>query len=304
MRVSMDLIRCDDNILRRSVELRHELHQHPSLSSQEDLTKARLLKHLQHLIDSNANASGFKCDLVQFEQTSGFAIVLTANNAGQSTLFRCELDALPIEEAADHVAHASQVHGVSHRCGHDGHMAIIFATLAHVLQQPSTYLAQGKAIFLFQPAEETGHGAQQLVSETSVFERLCPDMTFALHNVPGLASESVFCKHATFSCASRGMRVELNGSHAHAAHPEDGVSPAIVLAQLTQKLASYTRQSDYLEMITVTYAQLGAEPNYGIAPGAACLQATLRTERDEDMARLVVFCEKTVHECGVCVAAL
>jgi metal-dependent amidase/aminoacylase/carboxypeptidase family protein len=39
---------------------------------------------------------------------------------GETVLFRCELDALPIEEI-NSFEHRSLINGVSHKCGHDGH---------------------------------------------------------------------------------------------------------------------------------------------------------------------------------------
>jgi metal-dependent amidase/aminoacylase/carboxypeptidase family protein len=42
----------------------------------------------------------------------------------KTILFRCELDALPIHEI-NTFEHRSLTNGVSHKCGHDGHMAIL-----------------------------------------------------------------------------------------------------------------------------------------------------------------------------------
>lgn len=45
--------------------------------------------------------------------------------SGSTILFRCELDALPIQEDND-FAHRSTKDGVSHKCRHDGHAATMF----------------------------------------------------------------------------------------------------------------------------------------------------------------------------------
>ncbi|TIU91250.1 MAG: M20/M25/M40 family metallo-hydrolase, partial [Mesorhizobium sp.] len=78
-----------------------------------------------------------------------------AGKPGPTVLFRSELDALPIHELSG-VAHASQVPGKSHMCGHDGHTAILAALGRQFGRQRP---ARGRVVLMFQPAEETGNGA-------------------------------------------------------------------------------------------------------------------------------------------------
>jgi metal-dependent amidase/aminoacylase/carboxypeptidase family protein len=58
-------------------------------------------------------------------EIGGAGIALSTNlKKREKVLFRCELDALPIEEI-NSFEHRSLINGVSHKCGHDGHMAIL-----------------------------------------------------------------------------------------------------------------------------------------------------------------------------------
>src|SRR5690606_35881140 len=95
-------------------------------------------------------------------------------------LIRCELDALPIKETND-FEYRSVERNISHKCGHDGHMAIV-AGLAAVLGKNRP--KKGRVVLLFQPAEENGAGAVQVLKDKK-FKKITPDYVFALHNLPG-----------------------------------------------------------------------------------------------------------------------
>jgi amidohydrolase len=257
------------------VALRHELHRHPELSGEEAGTASRIREHLAALgPDTLLDGIG----------GHGIAAVFTGSLPGPTVLFRCELDGLPIEECG-RPAYRSTVVGLSHMCGHDGHMAIVTA-LAHLFRRRPP--ARGRAVLLYQPAEETGAGAAAVLADER-FRALAPDYCFALHNMPGLPLGEVALRAGPVSCASRGMRIELTGSTAHASQPETGLSPAAALAQLLAQLPALGggRPTDAaFAMATVTHAQLG-EPSFGVAPGRAALWLTLRTGVDEAMERLV-----------------
>eukprot|EP00045_Choanoeca_perplexa_P019317 m.294042 g.294042 ORF g.294042 m.294042 type:complete len:234 (+) comp37068_c0_seq1:452-1153(+) len=116
-----------------------------------------------------------------------------------------------------------------------------------------------------------------------------------LAQCPWTDRRCIFVRAGTLACASRGIQVRLQGHHAHAAHPEDGLSPILTMAELLKALELINSDShDDVYMVTVTYAQLGAAPNYGIAPGEAVVQATLRTTTDASMMQLVAEVEEAV----------
>jgi amidohydrolase len=273
-----------------ALKQRHALHQHPELSGQEYETAKMIAAWVTTMVAQNM--SSIECTLLPFSTCTALAVILTASEAGPSTLLRCELDALPIPETIQ-ANYRSLNEGMSHRCGHDGHAAIILGVIQAMLCDPSL-LKHGRVVCLFQPAEETGAGAAQVIAAPEWTTVQC-QYAFALHNVPGLDEGAIYVRAGTMACASRGIKVCLQGHHAHAAHPEDGHSPSLALAQLLQAIETINAQShDDVYMVTVTYAQLGTEPNYGIAAGEAVVQATLRTGTDIAMAELVTEVEGIV----------
>jgi metal-dependent amidase/aminoacylase/carboxypeptidase family protein len=145
---------------------------------------------------------------------------------------------------------------------------------------------------MFQPAEETGNGAAGVVADPR-FGEIAPDFAFSLHNLPGVPFGEVRVKAGVVNCASRGMRIVLEGKTAHSSMPETGVSPMMAISQLMPALpglGSGTFADDEFGMVTVTHAAMG-EAVFGIAPGHAEVWATLRTRRDERMADLCAAAE-------------
>ena len=266
-------------------EWRRMLHRNPELSGEERETALQVQAMLAPTLPD---------EVIAGLGGHGVAAVYQGAEPGPTVMVRCELDALPIEELGE-VAHRSTVPGKGHLCGHDGHMAIMAATARWLGRNRPT---RGRAIVLFQPAEEDGSGAAKVL-EDARFAALAPDYALSVHNFPGLALGHAVLAAGPMNCASRGMKITLTGRTAHASQPENGVSPAPALATLIPTLTALshgTRSADpHFALATVTHARLG-EPAFGIAPGFAEVWVTLRTQKDDAMADLVARAEAEVHK--------
>ncbi|EDZ45288.1 amidohydrolase family protein [Rhodobacterales bacterium Y4I] len=261
--------------LARLTRLRHALHQIPEVSGAEEKTAAMVADYLrQNQPDQLLAGLG----------GHGVAAVYEGREDGPTVLIRCELDGLPIEELSDQ-PYRSTHPGRGHLCGHDGHMTMV-AALAEDLSARRP--AAGRAVLLFQPAEETGKGAAAVIADPA-FRQIAPDYAFSLHNLPGLPVGQVALCSGPANCASRGMRIKLTGKTSHAAAPQDGVSPAGAIARLLPglvALGSGGRLGPEFALVTLTHARLG-EATFGIAPGEAEVWATLRTVTDTRMDKLI-----------------
>ncbi|NNE09656.1 MAG: amidohydrolase [Gemmatimonadetes bacterium] len=264
------------------VSLRRQLHANPELAGHESETARTLVDFFRPLLPD---------EIIGGLGGHGLAITFSGQAPGPAILLRCELDALPIQETND-VSHRSRFDGVSHKCGHDGHMAILAAVGAALAKRRP---ARGRVILLFQPAEETGEGAAGVMRD-SRFAEMRPDFCFALHNLPGYPLGEVILRAGTFACGSRGMCVRLTGKTAHAAQPESGISPAGAMCRIIDGLAGLQAGgSGETAFVTIAGARLG-EKAFGTAPGHAAIWATLRAEKDETMRELVTLSERIVHE--------
>jgi amidohydrolase len=258
-------------IIKKISTLRKQLHQAPEISGEEKLTSRKIKSYFETLSPD---------EIIEGLGGHGLAIVYNGDEEGPSTLFRAELDALPITEnnAFSYISHNP---GVAHSCGHDGHMAILCGIgLILSKQRPK----KGRVILLFQPAEETGRGAKEVI-ESPNYKKINPDYAFALHNLPGYALGEVVLKKGAFTAASKGMIINLKGKTSHAAHPEDAVSPANAVCQLISALQELPKQMSSFSLVTIIHVQLG-EVAFGTTPGEAKVMATLRTFDNEIMTNL------------------
>ncbi len=267
------------------VAWRRKLHESPELSGEEAGTALEVRAFLSPTGPDQiiAGLGGH-----------GVAFVYEGAEPGPTVLFRAELDALPIEELGE-VPHRSRTSGTAHLCGHDGHMATLAALgRGFGRQRP----ASGRAVLMFQPAEETGQGAAAVIADPRYGQRIAPDYAFSLHNWPGIALGHVALTQGPVNCASRGMRIVLDGKTAHASMPETGISPMNAVARLMPALTALSAgdvQSPDFSLVTVTHASMGAAA-FGVAPARAEIWATLRTLVDERMEALVGAAETLVRE--------
>jgi amidohydrolase len=254
----------DRGVLERCVRLRHELHRIPERSNDESRTAERLCSELSRLgPDWLITGIGGYGILVGFD----------GPGSGPNVLLRCEMDALPVQETVN-LPHASQSPGVSHKCGHDGHMATAVAVASHVAyQRPSI----GRISVLFQPAEETGEGAARALAEPAIRESP-PDYVLALHNLPGFPKGDVVVRDDLFAFGSIGAEVRFHGAESHAAEPERGRSPAAAVAETIQALGALTCIGSALRgagVVTIVHVRVG-EPTFGTSPGHGQILATFR----------------------------
>jgi len=250
--------------------LRRELHRFPEVSGEEEKTAAFINGKLSELNPD---------ELITGIGRHGILAVFKAkrSSARKTILMRSELDALPIKEQ-NSGGHTSGHEGRMHACGHDGHMAIMLGLAEHISENRPDELT---VAFIFQPAEETGEGAERVLADPK-FKSFSADAAIALHNLPGYEENTLVLREETFACASEGLQIELNGQSSHAAYPEQGVSPAAALAQIIDFVN--TGFSDESEMsgepffkVVITYARLG-DRAFGISPGIAELGITFRAE--------------------------
>ena len=254
--------------------LRCDLHAHAELAGQE-IETSRITRGFIEDFEPD--------DLVTGLGGAGLAAVFEGREKGPSVMFRAEIDAVPVEEGND-VDHRSCRPGVSHACGHDGHMAIVAGLAAKLHRHPPR---RGRVVLLFQPAEETGAGALSVLDDDR-FEAIAPDWVFALHNLPGEFFGEVQIRSGPFAAGSVGAILGFRGMTSHAAYPEQGRSPAAAVAQLIQTMAGLPdskNAGDGIAKLTVIHARI-VEAAFGTTPGEAEVMATLRSDREDILEQL------------------
>lgn len=251
--------------------LRRELHRYPELSGLEKQTAARI----RDFITSHHPAR-----FIEGLGGNGLAAIYDFGEGGPTIMFRCELDALPIEEMNGFEYRSTQA-GVSHKCGHDGHMAILAGLIFWIRKQD---FKKGKIILLFQPAEENGQGAEAVLKDER-FKEIKPDYVFALHNLPGEEMNSIIVKNDVFTATVQSLVIHLRGKIAHASEPENGINPALAIVEITTAFAkmNVTDPADPgFRLLTPICIRMG-EVAYGVSAGQADVHYTLRSWTEENM---------------------
>ena len=255
-------------------KFRRELHQYPELSGKEIKTAQKILYALKDMKPSK---------IIDKMGGHGLAAIFDSQEKGPTLLFRAELDALPIQEK-NNLPWASNLPGVSHTCGHDGHMTMLLALGRIISRNP---IKCGKVVLMFQPSEENGQGARAVISDPR-YEQIKPDLAFAIHIEPGRPFGYVSTRPGLMNCASLGLKITLHGKTAHAADPDDGISPSHAVAEFVQKISEFNHGDELnnnFRLTTVTHVQIG-EQSFGISPGDASIFVTLRTSNDDSLSQL------------------
>jgi len=207
-----------------------------------------------------------------------YAVKHAEQEQAERIAFRADMDALPMAETIA-LPYASQNPGISHKCGHDGHMSVLCglaAELEHCSLPKSVYL-------IFQPGEETGSGAylcRGILHEERISE------IYAFHNLSGYPQGTVVYHPDTTQPASEGIKIKLTGKASHAAEPEMGNNPSHAIASIILYAEKLCRCEDnHLLLCTVTGIQMGTG-DFGISPGHGELCMTLRSDEEQEMKKL------------------
>ena len=267
--------------LKKIISLRHTLHQHPELSMQETET----MKILQSFLRDNTSLEIHKRDGWFYALKKGSGAADSYGRNLRPIAFRADMDALPIPESIK-LPYGSQNEGVSHKCGHDGHCAVLCG-LAMELDSRKT---ERDVYLIFQPGEEIGAGAKrcaELIREKGIAE------IYAMHNLGGYPEGSLVYRRGLTQPSSEGLRIRLTGKTSHASAPEKGNNPAGAIASIVQ----YALRTP-MRRCTITGIRLG-DGDFGISPGEGEICMTLRAEVEEEMQAM----EQSIISCAAQVSA-
>jgi len=244
-------------MLNELIKLRRILHQYPELSGEESGTARRIEKFVeQHHETKIINKIGGE----------GLAVVYDFLGEGPTIAIRCELDALPIEEE-NQFSYRSKT---------------IVAGLVFWIKKQN--FKSGKIILLFQPAEENGQGAYQMLEDKRL-AALNIDYIFALHNIPGEEMHSILLMKKGFSAEVQSCAIKLSGKESHAAEPEKGINPAVTISEIIADLAALNLNDPYSKdfaVLTPVHINMG-QKSYGISPANGEVHYTIRTWNAEKM---------------------
>lgn len=262
MATFQEIIYKNQNLTDFLIQFRQECHQHPELSNQEFETTQKIRKILEQ----------YHIDVLDLPLKTGLVAEIKGNKAGKVVVLRSDIDALPIEEESG-VPYTSQKSGVMHACGHDFHLSAALGA-AILLKQQQDELA-GTVRILFQAAEETGVGALAIL-DTGVLNDA--DVIFGIHNDPTLAVGELGTKAHALTAGVDRFEIHIQAKGAHAARPQDGNDPIIILGHLINMVQSIiSRNVPSNENAVVSITQVHSGNTWNVIPETAYLEGTVRT---------------------------
>ena len=243
--------------------VRRDIHAHPELSFEEQRTADVVA----------AKLTEWGIEVHRGMGRTGVVGVLKNGSSDRTIGLRADMDALPMQEF-NQFPHTSQHAGKMHACGHDGHVAMLLAAAQHLSRVKNF---DGTVYFIFQPAEEGGGGAREMMKD-GLFTQFPMQAVFGMHNWPGLEVGKFALSAGPVMASSNEFKITIHGKGSHAALPHNGVDPVPVACQMVQAFQTIiSRNKKPLDagVISVTMIHTGEATN--VVPDVCEMQGTVRT---------------------------
>ncbi len=244
------------------------MHRHPELSMRE----AETARYIEDVVGQ------WGYDVETGVGKHGIVASLTVGEGGKAIGLRADFDALPIQEDND-LSYRSEVEGVSHLCGHDGHTTMLLAAGRYLAE---TRNFNGTVRLIFQPGEETMEGGPAMI-EDGLFERFPVDAVFGMHNMPGLELGKLYFAHGEVMAAVDNWEIELTGKGGHGSMPELSIDPVVAgssLVMALQTIVSRNVSPHNSAVVTVGAFRSGDAGN--VIAQSAILRLSIRTKTPSD----------------------
>ena len=266
-----------------------DIHAHPELAFQEVKTAAKLAAEMR---------------AIGFEVTEGVGrtgvVAIYRNGDGPTIMVRTELDALPMEEKTglpyashDKTNWNGRETFVAHSCGHDIHMASWVGAAKTLVGLKDQW--QGTLMFIAQPAEEIGAGANAMLAD-GLFTRFPkPDFAFGLHDGPGPYG-FIFYRVGIGSSNSNSLSITFHGRGGHGAAPQQTIDPVVIAARFVLDVQSViSREKDPVEFGVVSIGAIHGGTAENIIPDDVRVFGTIRSFKPEVRAKMRAGIERTAR---------
>lgn len=243
---------------------RRAFHRFPELSFQEKETAGKVAAILKSYgLDVRERVGG------------GYGVIGDLSGAadGPVIALRADMDALPIQEETG-LSFASQVPGVMHACGHDGHMAALLGAAA-ILSSLKDSL-QGTVRFIFQPAEEVTPGGALGMIKDGALERV--EAIYGIHLWSEFPAGSFRTALGPVMAAVDNFTIRIAGKGGHGGLPHRSVDALLVASHLVMAAQHIvSRQTDPVEAAVITFGKLEAGDTFNVIADHARLWGTARS---------------------------
>lgn len=248
--------------------LRRHFHAHPELSQKEFAT--------MDCIEAELSRLGIRTVRVPHGGVFGF---LEGARPGWTVLMRSDIDALPIQESETNLSRkkacVSENPGVSHACGHDGHMAMLLTEAKILAEHREDW--DGRIVFMFEEAEEMGERGIAPMLRYLDEQKVHIDVCWGSHVMYCVPAGKIALMDGAMLAGAFFFRVVLHGKSGHGSMPHLAVNPIDCFTAFAAALSSY-RMRAVRPDTSFTYSfgmvQAGDTPN--VIPDTLTFAGTAR----------------------------
>jgi hippurate hydrolase len=263
-------------------DIRRTIHKHPELAYKEIKTREFICKKLSEL------SIPYKTEYAR----TGVVAFIGSDGASAENLpcvaLRADMDGLPVVEKTG-LPFASEIPGLMHACGHDGHIAMLLGAAA-LLKKTNP---QGKIRLLFQPAEEYGNGALDMIADGALQD---VQAIFAGHIDRHFEVGQIAAEPGLICAYTDPFEIHICGRGGHASRPHETVDSIVVASLLVmsiQTLVSREVNPSYPTVVSVGRIQGGTASN--VIAEEAVLEGTIRTTHSEVRNQIITGLKRMVH---------
>ncbi|WIM38950.1 M20 family metallopeptidase [Paenibacillus sp. PK4536] len=268
------------------VEWRRHLHRNPELSYQEHNTMKFIADQL----------IAFGIDTQSGVGDTGVIGTIKGSLPGKTVALRADIDALPIQDEKE-CEYASQVEGVMHACGHDGHTAGLLAVARYFSENRDTL--KGEIRLIFQPGEEVCPGGALKMIAAGALEGV--DVIYGVHLWSPLPVHTLASAAGPIMASVDDFVIDITGKGGHGGIPHVTVDSVLTGAQLVVQLQSIvSRNVNPLQPAVLTIGTINSGTAKNIIAETCRITGTVRTFDEETRAVIRKrFEEVTQHTCAM-----
>jgi amidohydrolase len=252
-----------DRVGEEVVETRRDLHRHPEIAHQERRTA--------ELVAARCAEMGFEVRT----EVGGTGVVadLDSGNPGPTVMYRADMDGLPISERGeDGRLVRSEVEGVMHACGHDGHVAIALGVARVMTQIQESW--KGRLRLCFQPAEEIAGGAEPMIGAGALDG---VNRVLGIHLWAPLDAGRVAVTPGPIFGSADEFRIVVHGRGGHGGLPHTSVDPVVAAAHVVVALQTLiSRETPPDETGVITVGQIEGGQAFNVIAEQTWLRGTVR----------------------------
>jgi len=275
-------------------QVRGYLHENPEISGKEFETAKYIQAELEKMGLPVTKVRG-----------TGLYAILDTKRQGKTIGLRADIDALPIPENPENLKQKkkwiSKNEGVSHACGHDGHVAILLGA-AKILSELKDRLS-GKYIFIFEEGEETIGGIDAMIE---ALKPLKIDAIYGNHLKSNIPTGQLFIREGAIMAGTGAVAMDIIGRGGHASRPDLSINPVFAAANILTGISiAWNNQRDITKTVTLGITQIEGSNIYNVIPNKAFIGGTIRFfDRDEadkcyDVMKKVAENIAAAHDCTV-----